>query len=135
MPTDRSDSIYEEKDGRACKAKLSLFAQLGSDSSSVSRPPLSAQEFRGTINGTVTDSGGAGHSRSENPRQATWTPGSARTQTSNQDGLYQVPFLFPGNYSVTAEADRIQKGERSGIRVDANANVTVNLSLVVGSVY
>jgi hypothetical protein len=91
-----------------------------------------AQEFRGTINGTVSDPTGRliADSRIDILNVET---GAKASTTSNKDGLYQVPFLVPGTYTVTAGAAGFRQEMRVGIRVDADANVTVNMSLAVGS--
>jgi hypothetical protein len=57
----------------------------------------------------------------------------AGTTTTNDHGFYQVSFLLPGNYSVIAESTGFKKVDRVGIRVDASACITVNLTLTVGS--
>lgn len=93
---------------------------------------LFAQEFRGSINGTVTDS--SGHVIVGAKITAMNVETGAKTNTtSNQSGLYQIPFLLPGTYTVSASAAGFQQEKRSAIRVDTDANVTVDLSLSVGS--
>ena len=92
-----------------------------------------AQEYRGTINGTVTDSDGKAVAGAKVHVTNLGTKAGADT-TSNKDGLYSVAFLLPGNYSVTTEAPGFKKDERTNIRVDANANVTTNVTLAIGSI-
>jgi hypothetical protein len=62
-----------------------------------------AQESRGTISGTVTDSSGAivPHAAVT----ATNIDTNVGTKvTTNENGVYTLPFLLPGSYRVTASA-------------------------------
>jgi hypothetical protein len=93
---------------------------------------LFAQEFQGAINGTITDPSGQMIAGAQVSAVNVET-GAKTDTTSNQNGLYQIPFLLPGTYTVTAHANGFQQETRLNIRVDADANVTVNLGLKVGS--
>ena len=92
---------------------------------------LLAQEVRGIINGTVSDPSGAAVSGAHIRITNVNTSISVET-TTNDHGFYQVSFLLPGNYSVSAESSGFSKIDHQGIRVDASAYATVNLSLTVG---
>ena len=61
-----------------------------------------AQESRGTITGTATDSQGAMPGVSIIPKH-TATNAESKT-TTNESGAYVLPFLNSGTYSVTAIA-------------------------------
>src|SRR4029077_19640452 len=61
-----------------------------------------AQTFRGTILGTVTDSSGAAVSGAKVTVKNIDT-GLTREVTTGDDGSYSVPELPIGNYSVTVE--------------------------------
>ncbi|MEK7405432.1 MAG: carboxypeptidase-like regulatory domain-containing protein [Acidobacteriota bacterium] len=94
---------------------------------------LSAQDPRGTILGRVTDV-----SDSVVPgvqvrvtNSATGVTASART---NQGGSYNIPFLPPGTYNVTAELAGFKKYSRDGIHLRVSDNVELNLVLEVGQV-
>jgi hypothetical protein len=91
-----------------------------------------AQDARGSINGTVTDASGgtvAGVTiRITNPE----TGVSVGTIT-NAHGAYDLPFLMPGTYTVTAELDGFKKASRSGIRVDVGGHATADFGLALGS--
>jgi hypothetical protein len=63
---------------------------------------LSAQEFRGTLMGRVTDPSGAGVPSAKIVIVKTNT--NTRSETvSSQDGNYTMPFLAPGSYEVAVE--------------------------------
>ena len=60
-----------------------------------------AQEFRGTISGLVTDPSGAVVPGASVQVLETHT-GTISKTVSDHKGQYVVPFLTPGNYSITA---------------------------------
>ena len=62
---------------------------------------VSAQEFRGTIAGTVTDPNGAVVPGASVTVKNIGT-NIANTVTSNDEGAYTVPFLQPGAYTISA---------------------------------
>ncbi len=95
---------------------------------------LIGQGYFGTVSGVVTDQTGA------------LMPGTKMllldeekgyrfSATSDSAGRYLYRSVPPGLYTVTAERQGFEKTERTGIKVDVNANVTADLSLkVAGSV-
>jgi hypothetical protein len=92
----------------------------------------SAQEYRGTVLGRVTDSSGAVVAGAAIAVQNVETGVAART-TSNDTGAYQVPFLIPGDYLVTVEHSGFKKVERKDIRVLTSQAVTVDVELTIGA--
>src|SRR5208337_5132252 len=64
---------------------------------------LSAQEFRGTFSGTITDASGAAVPKARIIATETKT-GSKVTVNSEASGAYTIPFLPPGEYDISAEA-------------------------------
>ena len=91
-----------------------------------------AQEFRATISGTITDPSGAVVPAAQVQVQETGTGTISRT-TSNGAGEYVVPFLLPGDYSITVKAAGFQALKRSGIVLQAQEHPIINLQLTVGS--
>src|SRR3989337_1419877 len=67
-----------------------------------------AQEFRATVRGQVTDSSQAALPGATVTVRNQET-GEVATATTNSDGSYTVPFLRPGLYSVTVELAGFQK--------------------------
>src|SRR5271170_5730942 len=79
----------------------------------------SAQEFRGTISGTVTDPTGA--VVKDAPVTITETStGTVNRTKSDSAGQYVVPFLQPGDYQITIEVKGFKKDVRNGITLQAN---------------
>ena len=70
---------------------------------------LRGQEVRGVINGTVDDPSGAMVSGAKIQVTNMDTGVVAGTTTTNVHGFYQISFLLPGNYSVTAESTGFKK--------------------------
>src|SRR3990172_4053541 len=92
-----------------------------------------AQESRGTILGRVTDASGAvipgAEVRAINV--ATTAPAVART---NEAGNFTIPFLLPGAYTLTVQAEGFNKIQREGIQLRVNDSLEVNLQLTVGAI-
>ena len=61
-----------------------------------------AQDSRGTITGTVTDSAGAMIAGAE-VRAVNKETGAAVNARTNESGAYTLPFLVPGPYDLSAE--------------------------------
>ncbi len=95
--------------------------------------PLFAQGTAGRILGTVADqSGGA-------IAGATVTVTDVdrnvpRTLTTDQSGEYNAPNLLPGNYKVRAEAKGFKAFERSGVILEVNGEIRVDLTMQPGEV-
>src|SRR5436853_2250196 len=93
---------------------------------------LLAQESSGSISGRVQDPSGAviggAHVRATNSAN-----GVSATADSNQDGLYSIPQLPPGAYTLTAEMSGFKKTERPGIEVRVNDRLSVDLQLPLGN--
>ena len=93
--------------------------------------PTGAQETRGAITGTISD------------KSAAVLPGVTVTGTNvdtgvvtnavtNAEGIYLLPFLPPGRYTVSAELMGFKKHVREGIEVRIANRLTLDLALEVG---
>lgn len=91
-----------------------------------------AQEFRGTISGAVVDPSGAVIPGAQIVVKEIHTGTTNKTQ-SDAAGQYVVPFLLPGDYTVTATSKGFETLTRSGITLQAQAHPIVDLSLKVGN--
>src|SRR5688572_26763191 len=91
-----------------------------------------AQEFRGRINGTVTDNTGA-----VLPGVTVTTTSPAliqpQVQVTGADGSYRFLALPPGVYNVSYELSGFQGVKREGIRVVINQTLTVDQQLQVAT--
>jgi hypothetical protein len=88
----------------------------------------SAQEFRGSVTGKVTDPNGA------------VLPGATvviknvetnveQTATTNSDGEYSFPLLQPGKYSLTVSAQGFAQATRDGLDIAVAAKVNVDVQM------
>ncbi len=93
---------------------------------------LAAQEFRATVSGSVTDPSGAVIPAAAIEVRETST-GTINRTVSDAAGQYVVPFLPPGNYTITATAKGFEAMTRSGITLQAQDHPIIDLALVVGS--
>ena len=94
---------------------------------------LSAQTFRGTILGTVTDPSGAVISGAQVTVKNTGT-GLERTTQTSADGSYSIPELPIGTYSVRVTQQGFQTFVATGVTVDVATERRVDASLKTGEV-
>jgi hypothetical protein len=94
---------------------------------------LSAQEFRATVTGTVTDPQGSiiPNAKVEMINLATRVSNEART---NESGVYIVPFLPVGDYSVTVTADGFKRAVRSSIELRVGDRLNLDFRLELGAI-
>src|SRR5207342_2104756 len=95
--------------------------------------PLSAQTFRGTILGTVTDPSGAVVAGAKVTVKNTGTGLERSTETSG-DGSYSLPELPIGTYNVTVTQSGFQTFVATGVTVDVAAQRRVDAALKTGEV-
>jgi hypothetical protein len=67
-----------------------------------------AQEFRGAITGRINDRSG-GVLPGVTVTATNVATNVASTTTTNNEGLFTIPYLTPGNYAVVAELSGFKK--------------------------
>jgi hypothetical protein len=113
--------------------RLSLLFILGLSFLIGSPVNTYSQETRGSIFGVVRDSTGAvvpGASveiRSNDTNVATQV-------VTNESGAYEVPFLVPGSYNVSATAKGFKNFVQQGVQLPVGERVSVDIALEIGSV-
>lgn len=95
--------------------------------------PLFAQEFRGTISGSILDPTGGKVSNVKVTATETRT-GSTSTAQSDAAGQYTIPFLAPGIYNVTAETSGFKKYEHDNVELGPGDHPVLDIHLEVGEV-
>lgn len=93
-----------------------------------------AQEITGTIVGTVKDASGAVIAGASITVLNADKNIVVRTLATDSFGNYTAPLLPVGHYTVTAEAAGFKKATQTGIELNVNAKLTINLALQVGPV-
>ncbi|WP_263357939.1 carboxypeptidase-like regulatory domain-containing protein [Acidicapsa ligni] len=92
-----------------------------------------AQEFRATLTGRVSDSA------DRVLVKATVTAVNNETQqmytaTTSKEGVYYVPYVLPGTYTVSATVNGFKTGVQDSVLVQATEYRSVNFKLQVGSI-
>jgi hypothetical protein len=95
-------------------------------------PTARAQEARGVITGKVLDANKSVIAGAT-VKVTNVAMGTTLTLRTNEDGFYQAPYLIPGTYQVTAEANGFKRYVRDGILIQVNDNIQINVELEVGS--
>src|SRR5437868_9944168 len=93
--------------------------------------PLYGQEARGTILGRVIDQTGSVVVGAKVSATNIAT-GVRASSTSNGSGDYILPFLIPGDYSITVESKGFRTSNRAGIAVRQSDRVTIDTTMEVG---
>jgi hypothetical protein len=92
-----------------------------------------SQETRGLVTGLVVDASGAAVPNAAVRAVHSQTGVSSATVT-NHEGLYQIRYLLPGTYQLTAQALGFKTLVREGIEIRINDRVELNLPLEIGAV-
>jgi hypothetical protein len=95
--------------------------------------PSWAQTPTGDITGTVTDPTGAAVVGAVITITSNTTQ-SRRTVTSNDSGVYSLPSLMPGNYSMKVEMKGFKSSERKDIELQVGQVAGIDFSMQVGNV-
>jgi len=94
---------------------------------------VTAQEYRGRVQGIVTDPSHAAVANAHLVLKNVNT-GVEVARESDSAGHYLFDFVNPGTYSVTIETSGFQKFVQENVTVLTGGDVTVNAILVVGAV-
>ena len=92
---------------------------------------LSAQEFRGTLSGLITDPTGAVVTGAKVTVTEVNT-GTKLDVASQNTGEYTAPFLLPGDYSIQVKQPGFRDALRNGIHLGAGEHPVIDFRLEVG---
>jgi hypothetical protein len=94
-------------------------------------PASALAQATGQINGAATDASGAflPGVTIEATNSAT---GAVRTAVTGTDGLYTIPLLPPGDYTVKATLQGFRVSQRDGVRVTVTETSRISFQLEVG---
>jgi hypothetical protein len=92
---------------------------------------LFAQEFRGTLSGTITDPAGGTVAEGKVTVTEIHT-GTTNHTNSDAAGRYTAQFLLPGDYDVVVQAPGFKESVRKGLHVGAGEHIDVDVHLTVG---
>jgi len=95
--------------------------------------PVLAQDYRGRVQGVVTD-----ESRAIIPGVSVTlrndATGVANTYVSDELGRYVFDFVDPGVYTMTAELPGFSKSQQQNVRVQQRAGIVVDFVMKIGGV-
>jgi Carboxypeptidase regulatory-like domain/TonB-dependent Receptor Plug Domain len=94
---------------------------------------LHAQEFRATVTGTVTDPGGLALPGATVTATNTQTNETA-SAVSSSDGIYNLPFLKPGLYTITVELEGFRKHTQEKVQLEVGSTLTLAVQMQIGAV-
>ena len=83
-------------------------------------PAVLAQDYRATVQGTITDSSGA-LAPGAKVTLLNGNTGIARIQSSNGQGQYRFGLVEPGTYRVTAERNGFAKAVADNVKIETQA--------------
>ncbi|MFB3902233.1 MAG: carboxypeptidase regulatory-like domain-containing protein [Acidobacteriota bacterium] len=92
---------------------------------------LAAQETRATLLGRVVDATG-GVIPGVSLTATNLETNVATPSVTNDEGLFRIPFLIPGQYEVKAEMTGFKTTVRRGITLSVNSEVNLDLVLELG---
>src|SRR6266704_5689108 len=92
-----------------------------------------AQEFRGTISGSVSDQSGA-EVASASVTALEVSTGTRTATASDASGQYTIPFLGPGIYQIEVQMSGFGSFVRKGIQLSSSDHPVVDVTLQIGSV-
>ena len=95
--------------------------------------PVAAQDYRGKVQGSVTDVNTAAIPGARVVLRNDET-GVEVVRQSDSDGHYQFDFVDPGTYTVTVELAGFKKAEQKNVLVRQRGDVTADVTLEVGGV-
>ncbi len=93
--------------------------------------PCSAQEYRATLLGVITDPSGAAVAGAKATATNIDTEVRAHTE-ANAEGYYVIPFLLPGKYRLRVEHDGFKSHERGPIELRVNDRTRIDVQLELG---
>src|SRR6201988_871657 len=92
-----------------------------------------AQDYRGKVQGSVTDDNGAAVPGAQVVLRNVATGIDVVRQT-NDDGLYIFDFIDPGEYTVLVEKSGFKKAIQEHVNVRVRGDISVNVKMAVGAV-
>ena len=95
---------------------------------------LIAQDISGSIGGTILDPSGSVVPNAKVSLTNTDRSQVVRTLTTDASGVYSAPLLPIGTYSIKVEVAGFKTTTRSGIVLNVNDDLKINLTMEVGAV-
>src|SRR4051812_41199241 len=94
---------------------------------------LYAQDYRGRLQGVVSDPSGAAVASATVTLQNVNTK-NVTVRNTSENGRYLFDFVEPGPYTVTSEAAGFGKYMQENVQVLVRSDLTVNMTMKLGDV-
>ena len=91
-----------------------------------------AQDFRSVLTGQITDPSGA-IIKGANVTAVNEASGTSYTGKTSDKGVYYIPYVLPGNYTVTAKAPGFKTMVQDKVALLASQTFNQNFQLQVGA--
>jgi len=92
----------------------------------------SAQEFRGTLSGAVSDPAG-GVVPNAKVIVTEVTTGTKSQTVTDSAGQYTIPFMLPGDYDISVQSQGFKETVRKSIHVGSGDHPVIDVALEVGN--
>src|SRR6266536_4924086 len=94
---------------------------------------LGFAQDRGTVRGVVTDETAAAVPGAVVTARNVKT-GLLQTAATSAEGLYNIPYLPVGEYTVSTEKTGFRRAEATNVIVNVNSVLDINVKLAVGAI-
>jgi hypothetical protein len=91
------------------------------------------QEFRCTLGGSITDPSGSAIHSAEVAVVETHTNATSRA-LSDASGFFVIPYLVPGDYTVTVQAPGFQRFQQTHLVMAAGDRPVLSIKLAIGAI-
>src|SRR5215813_152166 len=95
---------------------------------------LLGQDISGTIGGTISDPNSASIPNARVTVTNTDRNQVVRTITTDETGTYSAPIIPVGTYSIKVESNGFKTENRTGITLNVNDNLKINITLQIGAI-
>ena len=112
--------------------KTALYSTIAAGLIATLSATVAFAQLTGQITGTITDPSGSVVPNA-NIAVVNEQTGIKREAQTNQSGIYTVPLLQPGKYSVTVEAQGFRSMTRPGVELEVAQTAALNFTLEVGA--
>src|SRR5215470_9435306 len=113
-------------------ASTAIFLLLSGLLLPFSVPAALAQATAGSLRGTVTDSTGAVIPDADVVAKSNETGVETKTKTTG-DGLYVLPKLLPGTYTLTVQKQGYKRQEFQQVNITIGQDTTIDAALQAGN--
>ena len=113
-------------------ASVATFALVAAMLVPLFSTPALAQATAGSIRGTVSDQAGAVVTGATVTAKNEATGVTTVPFRATGEGIYVIPNLNPGKYTITVEAQGFKKGEFTNVTVSIGQDTTLDVALVAG---